>query len=320
MGIRRKTRAQTGARYISLSRSHRRCRRLLYGGACPAEKGDRVPVPLSDIVLWANLFVATGVVLTLAVSLIRFFRHGDEAEISFLKFKVAFRPNQRLVELQKAIDKLASEQRTLDADSRQKKNIMLFFGALLDELGVLLQVGNPADYRANRDRCFTFALSGLVGQLTKEPDNVHRAAIFLPGRDSTVLHLARGPQHNGRRRTLPIDRSLAGLTWKTERRVYAADVLEEQWKHVFDLPTDKSSQYRSIACTPIVLNGMVKGVLSLDGQKPNSFTETELSYLDLFAAYFAILLELDEYQEERLAFYLERRGALPDGGQEGSHA
>jgi len=160
-----------------------------------------VPVPLSDIVLWANLFVATGVVLTLAVSLIRFFRHGDEAEISFLKFKVAFRPNQRLVELQKAIDKLASEQRTLDADSRQKKNIMLFFGALLDELGVLLQVGNPADYRANRDRCFTFALSGLVGQLTKEPDNVHRAAIFLPGRDSTLLHLARGPQHNGRRRT-----------------------------------------------------------------------------------------------------------------------
>jgi len=163
------------------------------------------------------------------------------------------------------------------------------------------------EYSRLRGQACEFILTGLAGQLTKEKDDFHRATIFGPAGDKE-LKIVVGPFHKPEDREirrLPLNRSIAGWVYMNGETYYSPDVLNDK---VFTPSPNKDAKYRSLVCVPIGKKA-VKGVLSLDAQKVDCFSRDEIDHLEHYASLLTVVLDLDEFWEEKEAIRLERGGA-----------
>jgi transcriptional regulator with GAF, ATPase, and Fis domain len=200
-------------------------------------------------------------------------RRGDE--VKFFWF-IQLSPN-RVVEKQKI------EFQNLNADSKQKTQIIKALNQIFQEVVNLLTSQSQVDYEQNKKALYDCILYSIGSILTKQKSDTHRVAIFIDNKDG-YLRICEGFGFSSERKKqlrLKINDSAAGYTFRTGTPYYSGDV-QISGTH-FKVDSTSSESIKSLMCVLIKCGNIKLGVLSIDGQEINSFTKDDLDYLTYFA-------------------------------------
>ncbi len=230
-----------------------------------------------------------GFALTVSVILILFFAikrvaQGDRIEI----WKLAIKPD-------KAFSQLNEQFNKLNADSKQKTQVIKVLHRLSVEITNLLNSETSEEYLISKRSVYLYLLSTIASVLTKEKGNSHRVAVLVDNHDGFLrIHEGVGYSPGGFKNfRVAIDDSAAGSTFKTGEPYFSGNVFSEGNK--FKPHPKATKKYYSLMCVAIKCAKMTLGVLSIDGQECNSFTQDDLDYLTYFADALTPLMHIEQF-------------------------
>jgi len=258
---------------------------------------EKMPALVSIIVLIGTVFI----VLLLIAVFYRVFFKGDSLTFWGLELKT----DKKFRDLQEDYKKLIKEFHELNQDSKQKSKILTILNDIAIEIGNVMALTDLKAFTEQRRLIYNLVLPAITSILTKDKDNYHRVAIFVPDGGSGELRIVRGlgfSTDDIKNFKLKIANSVAGWVYKNNKCFISGDAQNESLfcKH------ERSMSVNSLICVPISNGDKVHGVLNLDGEEPNSFSKDDVDYLRYFATLISALFELEPYVEERQAQKLMR--------------
>lgn len=171
------------------------------------------------------------------------------------------------------------------------QNIRLFENSqkVATDLGVVAQVGIATSTITDIDR-----LLQEVVDLSKKSFNLYHAHIYMLNDAGDTLLLAAGAGDAGRqmvseKRSIPIDseQSLVARTARDQKGVVVNDVtLEPNF-----LPNPLLPETRAEMAVPMVVNGQVIGVLDVQSEIINRFTEVDVNIKTTLASQIAVAVQ-----------------------------
>jgi|GEM_PF-3832084 len=120
-----------------------------------------------------------------------------------------------------------------------------------------------------------------------------RCGFFIPDPQSGKLVLAVGEGFRSRPR-LNME-SCAGRAFLTGEDYYCKDTLTDP---VYWPSASGSREFRSIACVPVRAGRTIFGVICLDAERPDAFTQEDFGHLETFAAKLALICAIDLLQAQ----------------------
>lgn len=251
---------------------------------------------LTDIATWQP-WVKTSLAAVLVLGLASIFfaityrivKKGEEFSFLFMKFK----SDKRIEEQTQVIEKQNKLFDQLNDDAKQKTQIIKLMDQIYLEISRAISSDTKDIFNQRKSGIFNLVLHGIGTILTKQKANSHRSAIFVPAESGTLkVHEASGFSADGKLYLrLDINDSGAGYSYRTGKPYSDGDI-RASGKHFKAHPKSKNL-YNSLLCVPIKCGEKIIGVLSVDGQEKNSFTEDDEDYLKYFANALSVLMFFD---------------------------
>ncbi|RJX19568.1 MAG: GAF domain-containing protein [Ammonifex sp.] len=169
----------------------------------------------------------------------------------------------------------------------------------------ILNLNNIIEFEEKKPKLYNFILTSISTILTKSADNFHRACVFQPTVDRKELYMAYGPGYSPTALsecTFEVEDSFAGWVYKRGEPRISGDIKTDP---LFKQHPKATKDYDSLACLPIIANGQVISVLSIDGKAKNSFSEDDEHYIRYFANILGLLHQILEDKHKMLN---KRRG------------
>lgn len=189
-------------------------------------------------------------------------------------------------------ENLMKQVNEININSQVKSNTIKMLKTVYECTVEVFDARARPDFKKYCDRFYEFTLTAIVSILSSR-ENMHRVTIFKPDKSKKLLlpfKYAGFKYGNINMVRLPINGSIAGHVY-TEGKGYCTGKVSDD-EHFYRLPGNKED-YESLVCVPIDYNGLILGVLSVDGITENSFTDDDVYYISCFALpiAFAIILQ-----------------------------
>ncbi|MBG9773580.1 GAF domain-containing protein [Brevibacillus laterosporus] len=228
------------------------------------------------IILVAIIFYVISMIIMSIIKL----RKGSE--VSILWGVLNFKPND-LIEKQK------KEFEKINDDAKHKTQILKLIDSLNSEVSKVIYNIHSDSYDEQKRSVYDYILPGIGIILTKQKSNNHRVAIFVPdGNGQLKIHQGVGFSPEGKKKLRLSLETAAGFAFKNGESYFSGDVTAAGDR--FRRHPKAKKTYHSLICVPIKCDKMVIGVLSIDGEEPNSFVKDDQDYLEYFAnALFGLL-------------------------------
>lgn len=164
-------------------------------------------------------------------------------------------------------------------------------------------------------RLLSHSLNALLRSLGTQRNEQHRVSVLVPdeAEQNMVWYDGTGfapDDHEKVRHAIgTVERygSAAGEAYLTRRPVYVPDVRKyEYWE-----PSTTGHEYRTLYVVPLMAERKCRGVLCVDGKKPEMFSEKDRTFIRLFAA---IVLGIMGAEERSRGERGGEFGGLQDGG------
>jgi putative methionine-R-sulfoxide reductase with GAF domain len=137
---------------------------------------------------------------------------------------------------------------------------------------------------------YDFFLPGILTLISKQVDDQQRIAVFIEKDNNLKILRGNGYSLDGLKfLTLKLSNSKAGYAF-INKVVYHSNDLTADTSYVRNPKASKV--YKSLICIPIEYNGIVLGILNVDGLKEGSFDKDDIDYLTYFANALAPILKL----------------------------
>jgi len=229
-----------------------------------------------------------GFVIFIGVMTVMKVRQGAEFSIPGL---LVVQPNEQIRQYQEENTKLSTE-------SKQKTLLIKLLQQMSVEIAKAIACRTNQEFAELCKAVYQYALPGIGIVLTKQQANNHRVAVFIPHSETELkIHVAVNFSPDGMKHLrLSILDSAAGKVYRTGETYFCGDVTTEG--NSFTAHPKASKQYLSLICVPIKMGEEIVGVLSIDGEEKNSFSNEEAEYLRYFANTLAPFLYLELYRGE----------------------
>ncbi|KQL45862.1 hypothetical protein AN963_12590 [Brevibacillus choshinensis] len=237
---------------------------------------------------WALPIIAALVILGFILFIIMTIwrlKKGSEVSIAGV---LTIKPNETVEQLKKDFE-------SLNEDDKQKTQILKLLNQLTIEIANVICNTTNEEFLETRRSIYEYLLPGIGIVLTKQKGNNHRVAIFVQEVDTLRIHQGIGYSTEGKRNLRLSMDSSAGHSFTTGEIYSSGDVLSAGNR--FKTHPKASKQYRSLICVPIKCGNHILGVLSVDGEEPNSFTKDDEDYLTYLANSLYILLHFEMFME-----------------------
>jgi putative methionine-R-sulfoxide reductase with GAF domain len=133
-----------------------------------------------------------------------------------------------------------------------------------------------------------------------------RCGFFILDDEEKHLELVSGEGYAGMRRPrLDLEGSCAGRAFLTGEDYYCRDIETDP---VYGHSIRGNRDFRSIACAPVRAGRVVYGVVCLDAEAADAFTQDDFFYLETFAAKLAVLCALHALQTAQAALVPKEEG------------
>ncbi|MCL6597919.1 MAG: GAF domain-containing protein [Alicyclobacillus macrosporangiidus] len=258
---------------------------------------DKIVQKILDHLSWQWLFVIVFGTLVLYIgysAIILYLRHrkGAEIEFEFLKFKAVARPNSEIRKLERAFEDLRREYDKLNQDSKHKSDVLKHMDAVgqhaqrMFEMVLSGQIGDTFD--THFQQALTFILHVIHYGVRNGKTGMSRIGIFVP--DGEDLKLLCGLGYSPRalqNLRFPISNSFVGSAFKTKEVRKTGDISQTPGPF---LVIEGQHEFNSLICIPIQFLDEVVGVLNVDCQEKQAFTDFDADILGFFANQLALLL------------------------------
>ncbi|MHB1421336.1 MAG: GAF domain-containing protein [Bacillota bacterium] len=205
---------------------------------------------------------------------------GIKADEINLFGKIVFSRDKKFLE---QIRELHQEFEQLNEVANQKQLVIKLMSDTFREITSLMEISRLTGFETKRNLIYDLILPSILGIITRDRGNIHRAAILIPDDEGENLKMLKGCGYSPDGQVgmkLPIDDSFAGYAFKNKQVCWSGDVTKERlWK-----PHPLGKTYYSLACIPIVVNNIAVGILNIDGEKLSSFNEDDIDYFKYFAS------------------------------------
>jgi transcriptional regulator with GAF, ATPase, and Fis domain len=250
---------------------------------------------------WAPTVIAILVIIFMVLVIIltcwRLKRGSEVTVVGLLTIK----PND-------VVEQLKKDFESLNEDDKQKTQILKLINQLNVEIANIVCNTTNEEFFETRKSIYDYLLPGIGSILTKQKGNNHRVAIFVKDGEELRIHQGYGYSTEGKKNLRLAMDSSAGYAFTTGEVYSSGDVLSPGNR--FKVHPKATKQYRSLICVPIKCGDHILGVLSVDGEEPNSFTKDDEDYLTYLANSLYILLHFEMFME----FMIEsRKGGEIDG-------
>lgn len=267
-------------------------------------------VPYGKHTILALLIIL--IFIAIYFTIIRFMQ-GDN--VTLLWEMISLQPNKVIDELKKSCDSYRSQFEEINQIAEQKNNILKHVYDVSTEITTLMNIRNRSTFTQRKNKLLDMILYFISSNLTKQKENFHRVAIFIPDKNSKHLRIYRAMGYSAEGVTklrLPISNSFAGQVFRTGKPLNSGQVQKE--KIYLKIPETKT-EYKSLVCVPIIVNGECRGVLSMDGKQSNSFDLDDADYLRYFAGLIGEIFKLEEVNDDICTIEEERRAIADEKNQ-----
>lgn len=270
----------------------------------------RVIKMLPDSAIWVILVAAGITVTALILVVIVRVRGGDEITL----FKVVIlRPNQQNQMLKGKLEDLGKEFHSLYARHETKRVLLQASQDVLTDMIAFLKQDLKLRSEVFVRQYFDIILNALLKVVEDSATNPHRVGLFAPdaerlgslrlyqicSRGFTLVH--------AQTQRLPIERTAAGWTYRTGN-VYCNLHLSKNRDGVYRLREEGTYPYESLLCVPVKVGSQIIGVLSVDAQNPDAFTDEHRFYVEHCAALLATLFTHISLSAVHELLVLSKRG------------
>jgi putative methionine-R-sulfoxide reductase with GAF domain len=168
--------------------------------------------------------------------------------------------------------------------SLQLQDSVLTLSRMLDGDLAYLMMNDATEWGPKILRSIQTLVSGVTRVV--HPTGHCRCGLFVLDETEQNLVLAVGEGYGpGKQPKLGLDRSCAGRAFLTGEDYYCRDIVNDP---VYWHSGTGNKTFRSIACVPVRAGQAVFGVVCLDAEQANAFTQEDFSHLEVFAAKLAV--------------------------------
>ncbi|MCL6443643.1 MAG: GAF domain-containing protein [Alicyclobacillus sp.] len=241
------------------------------------------------------IYILLTVVLVLIFYILwKRFKNNDEIHIQIWGFSIKLTPNSEIHRLQGVLKELQSEYDKLNQDSKHKSDIL----TLIDQVGlharrlfeaIIFEVNNE-EFATSLNRALNFVSHAIHHGICNGQCGRSRVAIFTKEDDEDFLRLFHGLGYSSEAQEnlrLPIHSSFAGRAYLTKETQKTGDFLS-----ISNQYTKLKGQhtYSSLMCTPIIFHNEVLGVLCIDAEESDAFSDFHADIFRCFANQLSLLL------------------------------
>ncbi|WP_289135624.1 GAF domain-containing protein [uncultured Brevibacillus sp.] len=250
---------------------------------------------------WAMPTIAGIMIVAIVLFAIMTFwrlKKGSEVTIAGL---VNIKPNEIVEQLKKDFD-------SLNEDDKQKTQLLRLMNHLTVEISNIICNTTNEEFFETRRSIYDYLLPGIGSTITKQKRNNHRVAIFVKDGDQLRIHQGIGYSTEGKKNLRLAMDSSAGYAFTTGELYSSGEVYSAGNR--FKKHPKATKEYHSLICVPIKCGNHILGVLSVDGEEPNSFTKDDEDYLTYLTNSLYILLHFENFMEIMIE---SRKGGELDG-------
>ncbi|MGZ9584706.1 GAF domain-containing protein [Paenibacillus marinisediminis] len=186
--------------------------------------------------------------------------------------------DDRMQTYQDKVDKLQVSRQESEHSSQQMLSALRNLRTFMDTLNDLRQTDDCYVVLTETGFLMQRMLDMLAIDMKLKPGGHHRCGIWLHGESMLTMRFASAgfPKHYVGERTLHVDRSVAGRSYRKQAIVHSPEVRrDEDW----ELNPDSKSPYQTLLCMPL----SDYGVLTIDGLEP--FPEAGRAIGEMYAAF-----------------------------------
>ncbi|WP_438435385.1 GAF domain-containing protein [Gorillibacterium sp. sgz500922] len=214
-----------------------------------------------------------GVVLIIGIAFIMYFavkriKKGDD--FSFMKFKLSH--NETIEKQRQAFDKL-------NELTKQRLQII----KILNQLSVENTKYLCSGLSVNNAKAVYACILHMIAMVMKKNWDMPRVAVFrIDANDELYIHEGCGYSTEGKEKLrLSLNNSSAGYVFRTGEIYHSGNV--ETPGNSYKKNPKSSRNVKSLICVPIKCDMMKLGVLSVDSQENDTFSDDDKDYLVYFA-------------------------------------
>lgn len=273
------------------------------------DAGNFIKLTKIDCVFWGRaLLIVLGLFALIILGLIiyRFWKgeisFGDKVFISENKENRKLKNQLKQKELihEKEIEAGTKKANLLNEDAELKSNLLKEFWAINLNICRIIIIEDLKIFNEEIDRLLEFILSSINSNFTKGKDDWHKVVLFTPQNKNKLKAMKSDgypPDHHDKL-VLDIKASAAGHAFKDQKVYICGDVTKE---NVYFKPVQwEVIDYFSLLCVPIQTNKKTWGVLSINGNKINAFSEDDIRHIQQYATMIGMIFLISERKTARI--------------------
>jgi len=255
--------------------------------------------PFTKNTIWISVIILLLFLIGLMVWRVK---KGDE--VILFKGLIQLKPSTEITKLKDLCSEMKSINHELLKISKQKAQLLFIKNEIIKELVTINCIKDFNDIDTRVSYLYDFLFSAISRIITKDRDNMHKVAFFVPDNENKRLIIAWGNGYSREKMlkiSLDIDDSAAGRVYKTGTDYNCGNVRKD---NIFKNYSGDKLDYCSLICVPVRFKNYIVGVLSVDGVNEGSFDSDDMDYIRYFADINALIYSANFIIEERKELYI----------------